>query len=65
MLPFERVATAQDAFDDLRYRLMLVDPVLLATAEQCQPRFKGYFIAGFIPGAGNAFETRDHAMQRA
>ncbi|MNP03937.1 hypothetical protein D3C76_958360 [compost metagenome] len=65
VLPFQLMATAQDAFNNLRYRLMLIDPVLLATSEQCQVRFKCDLVAGFIPGAGDTLETRDHAMHCA
>ncbi|MNN49440.1 hypothetical protein D3C81_1639660 [compost metagenome] len=49
VLPFQLMATAQDAFNNFRYRLMLIDPVLLATPEQCQVRFKRDLVAGFIP----------------
>ncbi|MNH21126.1 hypothetical protein D3C79_809230 [compost metagenome] len=64
VLPFELVATTEDTFNDFRHRLMLVDPVLLATPEQCQVRFECDLVAGFIPGTGDTLETRDHAMQR-
>ncbi|MNH04221.1 hypothetical protein D3C79_635090 [compost metagenome] len=59
------MATAQNAVDNLRYRLMLIDSVLFATPEQCQVRFKCDLVACFIPRAGDTLETRDHAMQRA
>jgi hypothetical protein len=59
------MAAAQDTFDDLRHRLMLVDAQLLAATEQCQARLQGDFIAGFIVGPGQTFETGDHAMQSA
>ncbi|MND64044.1 hypothetical protein D3C80_553680 [compost metagenome] len=65
VLTFELVAAAQDALDDFWNRLVLVDPVLFATAEQRQASLQGHLITGFIFGAGEALETRDHTMQRA
>ncbi|MNV95803.1 hypothetical protein D3C71_1907380 [compost metagenome] len=56
------MAVAQDAFNDLRRRLVLVDTKLQAATEQGQVRFEGDFVAGFIHGAGQAFEARDRTV---
>ncbi|KPW28244.1 Uncharacterized protein ALO51_05476 [Pseudomonas amygdali] len=65
VLPFEIMPGTQDAFDDLRHRLVLIDTELPASAKQGQARFQADFVAGFINRTGQAFKTRDHAIQRA
>ena len=65
VLAAEIVAAAQDVFDDFRHRLVLVEAVLLAAREQGQTRLQGDFVAGFVDGAGQAFEAGDHAVQGA
>ncbi|MNP19291.1 hypothetical protein D3C76_1118130 [compost metagenome] len=59
------MATAQDVFDNLRYRLVLVDTKLFTPPQQGQVRFEGDFVAGFVNRAGQTFETGDYAVQRA
>ncbi|MNR21291.1 hypothetical protein D3C85_1381840 [compost metagenome] len=65
VLAAEIVAAAQDVFDDFRHGLVLIEAELLAAGEQCQARLKGDFIAGFVDGAGQAFEGGDHAVEGA
>ncbi|MNQ68018.1 hypothetical protein D3C85_825620 [compost metagenome] len=65
ILAFKVVATAQDVFDNLRYRLVLVDTKLFTPPQQGQVRFEGDFVAGFVNRAGQTFETGDYAVQRA
>ncbi|VVP61941.1 hypothetical protein PS870_06481 [Pseudomonas fluorescens] len=65
VLPFKIVAAAQDAFNDLGHRLVLVDARLSAPVEQRQAWFKGEFVAGFIDRTGQAFEPGDNPMQYA
>lgn len=57
------MAAAQDAFDDLRDRLVLINAELAASPKQGQARLQSDFVAGFINGAGQAFEAGDHAVQ--
>ncbi|MNQ70690.1 hypothetical protein D3C85_853340 [compost metagenome] len=63
VLAFKVVAAAQDAFDDLRHRLVLVNSKLPALAKQRQVRFEGDFVAGFVNGAGQALEAGNNAVQ--
>jgi hypothetical protein len=57
VLAFKVVAAAQDAFDDLRDRLVLINAELAASPKQGQARLQSDFVAGFINGAGQAFEA--------
>ncbi|RMP10454.1 hypothetical protein ALQ28_104286 [Pseudomonas syringae pv. delphinii] len=65
VLASEVVPITQDAFDDVRHRLVLVDAKLLTSAQQGQARFQNYFVARLINRAGQAFEAGGHAVQRA
>ena len=42
------MALAQDFFDDLRHRLVLVDGVLAAAGKQRHTGFKAHFVTGFV-----------------
>ncbi|MNE72939.1 hypothetical protein D3C80_1689190 [compost metagenome] len=50
MLPFEQMTTAQDALDNLRNRLVLVDAVLLAPPKQRNAWLQSHFVAGLVAG---------------
>jgi len=65
VLAFKVVAAAQDAFDDLRHGLMLVDAKLSALAEQGQARLQSEFITGLVVRAGLTLEAGDHTVQGA
>ncbi|MCY1503578.1 hypothetical protein D9M68_377070 [compost metagenome] len=65
VLAEEAVAATEDAFDDLRHRLLLINTVLVTTRQQRQAWLQGDLVVGFVDGAGQPGEAGDHAIQGA
>ncbi len=55
--------STQNALDNLRHRLMLIDPELPPTGQQRKARFKRHFITRLVSRTREPFKPRHNPMQ--
>ncbi len=64
ILPLKIMPRPQDALDNLRHGLVLINPKLPPTGQQRQARLQSNLVPGLVSRTGKPFKTRHHTMQR-